>query len=125
MNEHKESCRFIQVWITPDARGHTPQYGSSTYAPADRHNRLLQVLSGTGAAPKWPGLHSPHSIQLHQDVNVVVSETDAGVQHGLELSAGRQAYLLCMEGEALLGHGGCGNMQCTALPSVNFAACCT
>jgi redox-sensitive bicupin YhaK (pirin superfamily) len=29
LNEHAaETCRFLQVWLAPDKRGHAPQYGS-------------------------------------------------------------------------------------------------
>lgn len=27
MNDGDATCRFLQLWITPDARGHKPQYG--------------------------------------------------------------------------------------------------
>lgn len=104
MNDHDETCRFIQTWILPDERGHTPQYGSSTYDKADRHNRLLHILGGTGPAPAWPGLHSREAIRLNQDANVAVSESDAGQQFELQLGPSRQAYLLCMEG-ALTANG--------------------
>jgi len=76
-------------------RGHAPQYGSSTYTQADRHNRLLRILGGTGAAPDWPGLHSPNAIELHQDANIVVSELDAGRAFDLELGASRQGESVC------------------------------
>jgi hypothetical protein len=66
MNEGSETCRFLQLWITPDRRGHKPQYGSSLYDRADRHNRLLQILGGTGAPPAWPHTADLHSIKLHQ-----------------------------------------------------------
>lgn len=66
MNDGDETCRFLQIWLTPDRRGHAPQYGSTRYERADRHNRLLRILGGTGPAPAWPQLHSPHSISLHQ-----------------------------------------------------------
>jgi hypothetical protein len=71
-------------------RGHTPQYGSSTYEKADRHNRLLRLLGGTGAAPAWPSLHSPNAIALHADANVVVSESDGGQQFDLQIGPARQ-----------------------------------
>eukprot|EP00879_Flechtneria_rotunda_P001327 GHRR01001477.1.p1 GENE.GHRR01001477.1~~GHRR01001477.1.p1 ORF type:complete len:215 (+),score=56.36 GHRR01001477.1:905-1549(+) len=98
MNDHDETCRFLQVWIMPDKRGHKPNYGSSQYEPTDRHNKLLQVLSGTSAAPSWPSIHRNGCISLHQDANVFVSESDAGKEYELELGPKRQAYLLCMEG---------------------------
>eukprot|EP00199_Chlamydomonas_sp_CCMP681_P005934 CAMPEP_0119109960 /NCGR_PEP_ID=MMETSP1180-20130426/25300_1 /TAXON_ID=3052 ORGANISM="Chlamydomonas cf sp, Strain CCMP681" /NCGR_SAMPLE_ID=MMETSP1180 /ASSEMBLY_ACC=CAM_ASM_000741 /LENGTH=260 /DNA_ID=CAMNT_0007096017 /DNA_START=65 /DNA_END=847 /DNA_ORIENTATION=+ len=97
MNDSEATCRFLQVWLTPDKRGRTPQYGSSEYTKADRHNRLLHVLGGSGPKPAWT-MHSPHSIKLHQDANVLVSECDAGHSFELELGPGRQAYLVCVEG---------------------------
>jgi redox-sensitive bicupin YhaK (pirin superfamily) len=48
MNDGDVTCRFIQVWISPDQRGHKPQYGSREFTKADRHNKLLQILGGTG-----------------------------------------------------------------------------
>lgn len=98
LNDHGETCRFIQTWLTPDRRGHQPQYGSSTYEKADRHNRLLRILGGTGPAPKWEGLVTRDDVALHQDANVVVCESDAGREYSLSLGPARQAYVLCMEG---------------------------
>ncbi|KAL4434154.1 hypothetical protein ABPG75_000595 [Micractinium tetrahymenae] len=105
MNDGDKTCRFLQVWITPDRRGHEPQYGSSSYDKADRHNKLLHILGGTGAVPAWPGLQKGRCITLHQDANVFVSENDAGVQHDITLGAGRQAYLVCMEGSLTVATG--------------------
>lgn len=100
MNDHDAACRFLQVWLTPDRRGHTPQYGSSTYTQDDRHNRLLHILSGVGAEPDWgESVNRKGCIRLHADANVFVSENDAGVSYQLKLSPGRQAYLVCAEGE--------------------------
>lgn len=101
MNDHAETCRFLQVWINPDRRGHQPQYGSSTFEPADRHNRLLQVLCGNAAGRlDWPGIHSTPSscIKINQDANVLVSESDAGTTFDVPLAPSRQAYLVCLEG---------------------------
>lgn len=101
MNDHAETCRFIQVWLTPERKGVTPQYGSSRYTTADRHNVLLPILRGSGAPPAWPGMSAAagSAPAVHQDANVYVSESDAGVVHELALGPARQAYLLCMEGE--------------------------
>ncbi|GIM07422.1 hypothetical protein Vretimale_11516 [Volvox reticuliferus] len=98
MNEGSETCRFLQLWITPDRRGHKPQYGSSVYDKADRHNRLLQILGGTGASPAWPKTAKPQSIHLHQDANVFVSESDPLTRFELSLGPKRQAYMVCIEG---------------------------
>lgn len=98
MNEHGETCRFLQIWFTPDARGHTPQYGSLKTTPKQRHNQLLAVLQGTGEPPAWATPLPGDPIKLHQDATVVVSQADAGLAQEVTLGAGRQAYIVCIEG---------------------------
>ncbi len=66
MNEKDERTRFLQIWMTPDRRGHKPQYGSSKYSTADRHNKLLQILGGTQTMPAWETAASGAGITLHQ-----------------------------------------------------------
>eukprot|EP00873_Tetraselmis_striata_P036637 jgi/Tetstr1/456901/TSEL_043571.t1 len=99
MNEGDKTCRFLQVWLTPDKRGHEPQYGSSTYTKHDRHNQLLLLLGGTSAVPEWKNVNlRGERIRLHQDANVFVSENDAGVSHKVTLGRNRQMYMVCIEG---------------------------
>ncbi|PRW58902.1 pirin domain-containing [Chlorella sorokiniana] len=98
MNDGDKTCRFLQVWLTPDQRGHKPQYGSARYEKQHRHNKLLHLLGGTGAVPQWKNIEAGEAIALHQDANVFASESDAGVSHDITLAAGRQAYLVCIEG---------------------------
>ncbi len=62
MNEGDEVCRFLQMWIVPDKRGHAPQYGSSVYTKADRHNRLLQIL----VSNHWPSSGRAAGRRAHQ-----------------------------------------------------------
>jgi redox-sensitive bicupin YhaK (pirin superfamily) len=89
----------MQVWISPDQRGHTPQYGSSKFTKEDRHNVLRHILGGSAKPPKWTADQAPTaSVKLHQDCNVFVSESDAGKEFDISLGQGRQAYMLCMEG---------------------------
>ncbi|KAG2483008.1 hypothetical protein HYH03_018088 [Edaphochlamys debaryana] len=99
MNDGDAVCRFLQIWLTPDRRGHKPQYGSSRYSKADRHNRLLQILGGTSTPPQWAGSHCPDTVKVNQDAHVYVSEADAGTTYDLSLGAGRRAYLACIEGD--------------------------
>ena len=66
LNEKDERTRFLQIWMTPDRRGHKPQYGSSKYSKADRHNKLLQILGGTQPMPAWETATSGAGITLHQ-----------------------------------------------------------
>ncbi len=66
MNDGDKTCRFLQVWLTPDQRGHSPQYGSAQYSKDDRHNKLLHLLGGTGAVPSWSTIQAGRCIKLHQ-----------------------------------------------------------
>ncbi|MEW5298528.1 MAG: hypothetical protein WDW36_001642 [Sanguina aurantia] len=103
MNDEDSTTRFLQVWLTPEEKGVTPQYGSSEYGAEQRRNKLLQVLGGTGQGLQdWSNLDSPNQIKLHQDANVIVSESDAGVAHTTPLAARRQAYIVCIEGSLKL-----------------------
>lgn len=65
MNQGNTTCRFLQIWFMPVATGHKPQYGSSIYTKADRHNTLLRILGGTGGKPKWNSTDG-QPISLHQ-----------------------------------------------------------
>ena len=66
MNEKDVRTRFLQIWMNPDRRGHRPQYGSSEYSKADRHNKLLHLLGGTGQLPEWDNVQKGGGISLHQ-----------------------------------------------------------
>lgn len=66
MNEKDVRTRFLQIWMNPDRRGHKPQYGSSEYSKADRHNKLLHLLGGTGQLPEWDNVQKGAGISLHQ-----------------------------------------------------------
>ena len=80
MNDADVRTRFLQIWMTPDQRGHKPQYGSSEYQKADRHNKLLHLLGGTGQVPDWDNVQNGAGIVLHQvchhDVDLLLC-TDA------------------------------------------------
>lgn len=98
MNDGRDSCRFLQIWLTPDQKGHSPQYGSQRFEKADRHNKLLMVLGGTSPGPDWGCAQAPSVIKLHQDSHVYVSESAPGQRLEVQLGPGRQAYLVCIEG---------------------------
>ena len=67
MNDGDKTCRFLQTWFLPDRAGHEPQYGSKSFTKEDRHNVLLRILGGTGAAPEWPTVRNDATAAtLHQ-----------------------------------------------------------
>jgi quercetin 2,3-dioxygenase len=113
MNDGDKTCRFLQVWITPDRSGHQPQYGSSRYTNTDRKNTLLHILGGTGTLPKWNNITEGKCINLHQDCNVFVSESDADMTFDITLPSGRQAYVVCIEGamSVAASDSSCGDIE--------------
>lgn len=81
--------RFLQLWILPDKKGHTPQYGDVRFDWDLRTNQWLKIVSGQqGEGP----------IKIHQDVNVYVTDILASNSLELEVGPGRQAYLIQIEG---------------------------
>ncbi len=92
LNEQPDWCRFLQIWITPDAGDLAVRYELHKYSLADRKNKLLQIMSGSKHKDRAP-------LYVHQDINAYVSELtekDAGLSFMLD--EGRQAYVYCFEG---------------------------
>mmetsp|Transcript_23020 Transcript_23020/g.42393 ORF Transcript_23020/g.42393 Transcript_23020/m.42393 type:complete len:372 (+) Transcript_23020:52-1167(+) len=99
-NWQERPLRFIQSWIVPRRRGLPPNYGSMVgdeVATEARRDKWAHYVSDVKGSTKTP-------IQINQDCNVFATElspdTAAPV---LELQPGRQAYMLCVEGEVFIG----------------------
>ena len=134
MNEKDERTRFLQVWMTPDKRGHKPQYGSSQYSSTDRHNKLLHILGGTGSMPNWETASSKASIQLHQVClhtktsicrSLIATCITLGMQHDMMV----QVFDSYVHESVLMGCSGnhChGKVKAGPLYGMNVCnACCT
>ena len=98
-----DPLRFIQIWIVPRSRSLTPAYGSSpgcSDSAASRRNAFAHLVSDVlNTSTSTP-------IKINQDANIHVAEIDAGKAVTFVLAAGRQAYLLCMEGGASVKDSG-------------------
>jgi hypothetical protein len=92
-NTGAETLRFLQIWILPDRKGHTPNYGDHRFPWESRSNQWLLMASGSdGEAP----------IRLHQDATIRALELDAGRDIPLTVAPGRQAYLVQIEGTSTI-----------------------
>eukprot|EP00668_Euglena_longa_P043099 GGOE01057121.1.p2 GENE.GGOE01057121.1~~GGOE01057121.1.p2 ORF type:complete len:200 (-),score=50.97 GGOE01057121.1:137-736(-) len=83
--------RFIQIWIVPRSRGLKPNYGSfdgAKTAPGEGFQQLVSDVQTEAVTP----------IKLNQDVNMYVAKMES--PQTLDIGAGRQAYLLCVSGDA-------------------------
>lgn len=92
LNEQKDWCRFLQIWILPEKKNLPVRYGLKKFNPEERENKLFQIISGSKSKEKAP-------IHIYQDINVHVSELTKKDETLLfSLKKGRQAYVNCFEG---------------------------
>ena len=90
-NKHAEDTRILQIWVIPDRKGHTPNYGEDKVKYEDRIGKWLHFVSSKeGDAP----------IKVNQDVNFYVTEIEAGKEMEFEVKEGRQAYVVQIEGKS-------------------------
>jgi len=85
--------RFIQMWMTPRARGLKPNYGSATTTPADRANKWFHLVGDANDKSTQP------PVRINCDANIFVSEIAKNHSVKLSVRAGRQAYCLVLEGQ--------------------------
>ncbi len=89
-NRGDETLRFLQVWVFPDRKGYEPAYGDHRFPWEDREDRWLAIAAGDGTAP----------VAMHQDVHISAAALHDGRELELLVPAGRQAYLLQVEGSS-------------------------
>eukprot|EP00850_Spirogloea_muscicola_P008526 SM000045S16271 [mRNA] locus=s45:665255:667199:+ [translate_table: standard] len=102
MNDGNDLLRFLQLWIKPNKKGLTPNYGSRVFSKAARHNKLQHVLTSVDVVEEDSG---SGVFPVHQDANIYVSEMDPGFVQEYILQKQRQLYLVCIEGGLSLGSG--------------------
>jgi hypothetical protein len=93
--------RFLQVWVTPRARGLRPSYQTGSFPEALKRNTLLQFLAPAPAAgsadapPRQPEEGAP--LQINSDFRAFASILAGGaaVEHTLSLPGAppRQCYV--------------------------------
>ena len=89
------SLRFLQIWITPNKKGLSPNYRSKKFSKNTFKNELQLVVSGEAL---------DSAITIHQDANIYIAQLEKHKQMTIANREGRQSYLLCIEG-SLAGNG--------------------
>jgi redox-sensitive bicupin YhaK (pirin superfamily) len=92
-----EELRLMQIWILPDKRSYKPNYGDYRFELEDRYDDWMPLATG------YDNKDNDAPIKVHQDVNVYVTILSADKRLGFKVAEDRQAYLVCMEGEADVG----------------------
>lgn len=90
MNKTKD-LRLLQIWILPPKNGLDRLYGSHKFEVEERKNKLLNIVSSQEGDAK---------IQIHQDVNLFVSELESGREIEYSIGKNRQVYFTQIEGSS-------------------------
>lgn len=93
-NFGNERLRLLQIWILPDKKGHTPNYGEYRFKMDERENTWLPIVTSA----EHPNGKAP--IQIHQDMNVYATLLTNKDSIDFPVGKGRQAYLIMIEGSA-------------------------
>jgi len=84
---------FLQIWLLPDQRGHTPGYQQQRLAtPSDAVSSQV-IASGDGASG---------SIRIHQDARLSVTRVKKGQSTTLVVPAKRHAWLQVARGAVIV-----------------------
>ena len=85
-----DKLRFIQMWILPNKKGHTPNYGDKKFIWEERINKWMPIASG----------NKENTIKIHADANIYALYLSAYNSIEFEVNTNRQAYLVLLEGDA-------------------------
>ncbi|KNF07570.1 pirin-like protein [Gottschalkia purinilytica] len=87
--------RLLQIWVYPNEKNLTPNYGDYIFPWEDRENKWLHIISSKdGNAP----------VKINQDINFYVLELDSGKSIDFSIDKGRQAYLVQIEGNSTINN---------------------
>lgn len=96
-NMGEKVLRLLQIWIFPDQKGYVPSYGDFRFQLEDRREVWLPLAAAVG------NIDSQAPVRLHQDINMYAAILPAGKALSFVVAKKRQAYLVQIEGQAVVG----------------------
>ena len=85
-----EPVHLLQIWLEPAVTGLEPSYQQLSLTEEQKLGTLVLVASPQGGAP----------LKIHQDVQVLIGQVEAGGQLAHRLEPGRQAWVHVVRGAA-------------------------
>lgn len=83
------TTHFLQIWIQPSVTGIPPSYEQTSFAEADKRDRLRLVASPDGR---------DGSVTIHADARVYAGLFNGAATASLPLAPGRKAYVHVVKG---------------------------
>lgn len=91
-----DPLRLLQIWIFPDKRDYTPNYGDYAFEISDRQDKWLPIATSVNNST------STAPIQIHADINMYATLLTKGSKSNFSTSKNRQTYLILIEGKATI-----------------------
>jgi len=88
-----EQTHLLQIWILPDAKGHTPSYEEKHFTAEEKSDRWCLVAGKGGPSG---------AISINQDARLYATLLGAGKELSYDLAPGRYAWLQVARGSASL-----------------------
>lgn len=83
--------KFLQIWVIPNQQNVAPRYDQKTFNDADKHNKLVTVVSPMG---------DPNGVNIHQDAWFSLGKLDKAVTVDYNLhKKGNGLYVFVLEGD--------------------------
>ena len=89
-NNKEEELHLYQIWIYPNQKGRTPNYGDMMFDPSERENTFLHIVSNHDKDGK---------IFINQEADIFVGEFDKGKEVEINLDGHDYIYIVLIEGE--------------------------
>lgn len=91
-----KQVKFLQIWVFPNQKNVQPRYDQKTYSEADKHNKLLNVVSPLGT-------NDGSSVQIHQDAWFYMGKLDEGTKLNYEFNKkGNGVYAFVLDGNVTI-----------------------
>ncbi|MFI5128837.1 MAG: pirin family protein [Chitinophagales bacterium] len=93
-NSDKE-VRFFQIWLFPNKKNVEPRYEQKSFSEADKHNKLITVVSPLGT--------NDGGVQVHQDAWFSIGKLDKDFSTAYQLrNKNNGVYAFVIEGDVTI-----------------------
>jgi redox-sensitive bicupin YhaK (pirin superfamily) len=90
-----QDLKLLQIWVFPDKKNVEPRYDQKSFTEADKHNKLLTVVSPIGT--------NDGGVQVHQDTWFSLGKFDKGTSFAYDVKKkDNGVYAFVIEGDVTI-----------------------